>query len=163
MNWPTAEYTQRTYIGTNYQPPTKSGGGVAVLAISCLAVFAVAFALISNNSVSAKPIDISPASSQQQTLSKTYSVDKVSESQPSISVISATPDTSKPPAAFNAVTNEISVIDVNPSNEGNLTEAETSFNVTNSYTPTRSTYLEALWPGWGHCSGGSCRNVTNPQ
>jgi hypothetical protein len=54
-----------------------------------------------------------------------------------------------------------------PNSNGDRIEVEmyplsvTSTNDT-SYVPKTSNYLQQLWPGWGHCSKGSCQAFTQP-
>jgi hypothetical protein len=136
------------------QPKESSKSAALVTLLATVLLFAVAFILIENNAGPARqayssgstPVAASSAGPTQVTLSPQIpgSYQSAPAQIPNLPLNS--PDIANP-ATDTAIT-EISF----------PTISTTSSRTSNSqYVPVSSSYLQQLWPGWGHCSGGSCR------
>jgi len=167
LNWPevrgleTNSYTAyNTFSGDHNRPTNKM-----IWAIVLAGVFVIGVIYM---------ILINPTNSDANKLSRTTSSSvpqpaliqskPLPTTQPQITISGLTGTPSTDPALPERTAEPSTTL---PNSNGDRIEVEmyplsvTSTN-DNGYVPKTSNYLQQLWPGWGHCSKGSCQAFTQP-
>jgi hypothetical protein len=155
LNWPKEAY----YTEDTYSPSPSTSSAAIILLLSTVLLSIVAINLIANSS---NPVD---AVSHTGDIAAPYSVpaqELKTAAQPQIKVyspVSATPSTTQTDSTasyndaevnYNEVSNSYKITEIIP-----LTPAP----IATTDPPKSCSYLDTLYPNWGHCSGGSCRNA----
>ena len=155
LNWPKEVY----YIENTYNPDKSTSPAVPLLLLSCVLLFLFAFNFMANNSYSANAVSQPPGVAASDNLPtnelKVVNQPQIQDSYPISSNPSNTQITSSssyPASVLSSAQEPISydttiIIPVIPS----------SSTTTGTYVPKSSSYLNTVFPTWGHCSGGSCR------
>ena len=173
LNWPAqvnpwSMYAADTvYVPGNYeyamagQPKKKGVLPALLLVILMTGLLVVGLDLLTNNSNS---LASNQAAASAAPVSSTPQIQGTSSStQAPVSAITLSPAPNTTPTPAAALTSTYTAT------QGNVYEFSLPATIVNSasntssgstYTPASSTYLQQLVPGWGHCSGGSCRQTT---
>ncbi len=150
LNWPDAgAFTENAYSTHESASPA-----VILLVLSIVLLLITTFSLTLNNSNSATASSntgvttTSPALSTDKTQAANtspiqYTYPNTSTANPAPAVISS------PAQDLTQYETTIIIPMTSPSATGAVSNA-----------PTRSAYLESVYPGWGRCSGGRCSGIT---
>jgi hypothetical protein len=153
LNWP-----QEAYYEEHIDSPGRSATAAILLLMSIIVLSIVAIHLITNNT---NPVNAVSHTNSVATINNLPANELKMTAQPEIQVYS--PVTAVPTATQIDSSTSYADIETN-SAEGSIsyetlminpvTPAAT--NTTDTYVPKSSSYLDNLYPNWGHCSGGSC-------
>jgi hypothetical protein len=155
LNWPKEVY----YTEDTYSPEKSTSSAAIILLLSTVLLSIVAINLITNNS---NPVD---AVSHTTNAAASYDLpanELKMAAQPQIQVyspIAATPSTAQTYPSTSCADVETNSAEGSISYETLMINPVTpaSITTTDTYVPKSSSYLDTLYPNWGHCSGGSCR------
>jgi len=154
LRWPSEGYHAEYAFS-----PNKSTSSAVVVLLLCIAVLSiVAVNFITNNSNPVDAVSHTPVATVSNNLPTS---ELKTATQPVIEVLSPAAETpsmteTDPSASYTGS-------DANPAEESisyeiinNMPVIPTSVTTTQNYVPTSSSYLQMMYPNWGHCSGGSC-------
>jgi hypothetical protein len=157
LNWPKEVY----YTEDTCSPSPSTSSAAIILLLSTVLLSIVAINLIANNS---NPVDAISHAGDTAITNNLQANELRTATQPQIQAYS--PVTAPSSTAQTGSTATYSDADVNY-DEGSssyqtveiipLTQAPNTTTDTNS--PKSCSYLDTLYPNWGHCSGGSCRSA----
>jgi len=173
LNWPARETMCGAYTGaTGYVPgqagfgeernPKKKGALSTILLLLFVGgLLIIGFDLVTNNSnaspsSSQAPVNAMPISNTQQAVNAPPSIKTPA---PAVTLsplpdITPTPTPTATQPSYPASTqNTITEFSLPATTVTNVAATSSS----SQYTPGQDSYLQQLDPGWGHCSGGSCR------
>jgi len=154
LNWPKEVY----YAEDTYSPSQSTSSAVILLLLSTVLLSIVAINLITNNS---NPVDAVSHTGDSTITNNVPSSEIKTAAQPQIQAYS--PVTAPSSTAQTGSTATYADAEVNYAEVSNsygtaeiipLTPASTTS--TGTSVPKSSSYLDTLYPNWGHCSGGSC-------
>ena len=174
LNWPAQELPWRVYAGdTVYVPgkfkyarpgePEKKSPMPAIVMLLLLGgLLIVGLDLLTNNSNSSAASNQATASAMSvSNTPQTHSTASATQTTVAAVTLSPAPNTTPTPVA--AVTSPSAATLGNVAEfslPATIVNASSNTSSGSTYTPAASTYLQQLVPGWGHCSGGSCRQTT---
>lgn len=173
LNWPAQERPWDPYAGnTTYIPgnlqyenvaePNRRGALPAILMVLLVGgLLIVGLDLLTNNSnassasnqatVSAAPVSDTP---------QTHSTSSSTQTPVSAVTLSPAPNTTPTPAATLTSANVADLVSVYEySLPASIVNTASNTSSGSAYTPSADAYLQQLVPGWGKCSGGSCRQT----
>jgi hypothetical protein len=143
------------------EPEKKSALPAIVMLLLLGGLLVVGVDLLTNNFNSSAASNQAAASAMPvSNTPQTHSTSPSTQTPVAAITLSPAPNTTPTPAA--AVTSS------SAATLGNVAEFSLPATIVNAapnassgskYTPAASTYLQQIDPGWGHCSGGSCRQT----
>ncbi len=150
LNWPEAG----AFKENAYSTKESASPAVLLLVLSIVLLLITTISLTLNNSNPAKAVSNNSVTTTSQALS-TDKVQAVNSSPvhytyPNTSTANPVPaSTSSATQNFTQYETTIIIPMTSPSANGAV-----------SSSPTRSSYLDSVYPGWGRCSGGRCSGLT---
>jgi hypothetical protein len=173
LNWPAPELPWNIYAGnTTYIPgkrkfekvgeSNKRGALSTILTVLLLGgLLLVGWDLLTNNSNSSSASNQATASAAPVSAApQTHSTSSSTQTPTAAVTLSPAPNTTPTPA--------VTVTTVPANTQGTVYEyslpssivnAASNTSTSSTYTPAADSYLQQLVPGWGKCSGGSCRGT----
>jgi hypothetical protein len=170
LNWPAQKfYTQETLYAqgqTRYSEankPQKRGVlSTILLVLFAGAVLIIGFDLITNSSnSSASSVHSTSDAANASNAPQTHSTTSATQTPVSAITLSPAPNTTPTPASATSITSAAPLV----SQDGLIVEFSIPESVVNSSTSSgssstsTSSYLQQLWPSWGHCNKGSCKQT----
>ena len=156
LNWPSGGY----HTEYAFSPDKSTSSAVVVLLLSSVLLSIVAINLMANNSNPVNAVSHTASIAESSNLpANELKVATQPDIQDSYQITTTpamtqiAPSTSYTDADVNSAEGSISY-----ETEFILPVAPTSTTTTGTYIPKSSSYLDTLYPNWGHCSGGSCRS-----
>ncbi len=172
LNWPAQERPWDPYAGnTTYIPGQQYGNTgktnkrsalpaiLTVLLVGGLLIIGLDL-LTSNSNPSSASSQPSVSTASVSNTPQTHSTSTSTQTPVAAVTLSPAPNTTPTPApavTSATVTNLVSLYEY--SLPASIVNSASNTNSKPAYTPSADAYLEQLVPGWGHCSGGSCRRT----
>jgi hypothetical protein len=157
LNWPKAVY----YTEDTCSPSPSTSSAAIILLLSTVLLSIVAINLIASSS---NPVDAVSHTSDVTITNSVPANELKTAAQPQIkaySPVSATPSTTQTGSTATYADADVNYTEGSDSYQTveiiPLTPA--SITTTDTNSPKSCSYLETLYPNWGHCSGGSCRSA----
>jgi hypothetical protein len=152
LNWPKEVYYEADIYGEG-----KSVSHAAVLLLLGIVLLSiVAINLITNNSNPVDAVSHSPGVSAPDTLPANVLKDATQPEIKATSLVAETPSMAQtnsctyyPDTGVDYYYDTTTIYPVTPESKATA----------DSYVPSSSSYLDSIYPNWGHCSGGSCRST----
>jgi hypothetical protein len=176
LNWPAQDLTWNIYAGNTTYIPGKlkservgesnnRGALSAILTVLLVAgLLIVGLGILTNNSNSSSASNQAAVSAVSKTNTpQTHNTSSPTQTPASAITLSPAPNTTPTPTPTPAVTvtsvatNNTQGTVYEYSLPASIVNAASNTSTSSIYTPASDSYLQQLVPGWGKCSGGSCR------